>query len=145
MEKLKLKRVGKNFWSAETFQDEHGCYYQDVNGIIHRNSPTDDPDGEPECPLNREYEVINPKTEREMREEQHEFDYMMCSRISQDIRGYLHGDKMDCRLHNERNIYAGNAKRALEHLKEHWAKIPADLKPDWLTQEEIDGWTREIA
>lgn len=148
---LRLRRIGKNYWGQTAYRDdETGRIYVDLDEAhsdeptLYTVSPADDPDGEPSFPYDGNYTIVNPRTDREKREEQHEFDYMMCSRISQDIRGYLHGNPWDCRYHNERNIYAGNAKRAMEHLKEHWAKIPADLKPDWLTQEEIDTWEKEI-
>lgn len=82
-------------------------------------------------------------TDREKREELHVFDYMMCSRISQDIRAFLHGGPEDCRYKNERML--GQSIRSLmEELKKYWARIPADLKPQWLTQDEIDSWEKEI-
>lgn len=147
---LRLRRFGENFYGQMVYQDvDTGRYYVSLRDIdpneptLYTVSPSDDPDGEPENPYDGDYTIVNPMTDREKREELHVFDYMMCSRISQDIRAFLHGGPEDCRCKNERML--GQSIRSLmEELKKYWARIPADLKPQWLTQDEIDSWEKEI-
>ena len=84
MGKMKLKRIGENAWGHMAYQDvETGKYYLDLNDgfretlDLHTCSPSDDMDGEPDFRLKREYEIINPVTDREKREKQYQFQYMM--------------------------------------------------------------------
>lgn len=74
MDKIKLERIGENASGNMVYQDvDTGKYYLDLNyGFgetldLHTCSPSDDMDGEPDFPLKREYEIINPITAKSIK------------------------------------------------------------------------------
>lgn len=148
MEKMKLERIGENGWGHMVYQDQKtGKYYLDIDyGFsetmsLHSCSPSDDMDGEPGWPVKREYEIINPITDREKREKQYQFQYMMLGRLISDCRAFFgdgRGDESaDCRYKNECFIWGGNIKRLIFRMKDLWKEIPEDLKPEWMTWDEV--------
>lgn len=157
METMKLKRIGENAWGYMTYQDmDTGKFYLDLNyGFsealdLHTCSPSDDMDGEPDSPLKRPYEIVNPITEREKREKQYKFQYMMLSRLQSDCVGYFGRDDdesshMDCRYHNEHFIWGKDIRKLVSEMKRLWDEIPEDLKPEWLTREEVEGFCKRVS
>lgn len=154
MEKMKLKRIGENAWGHMVYQDvETGKYYLDLNyGFgetldLHTCSPSDDMDGEPDSPLKREYEIINPITDREKREKQHQFQYMMLSRLIGDCRAFFgdeRGDESaDCRYKNECFIWGKDIKVLVAEVKKLWHQIPEDIKPEWMTWKEVEEFEKK--
>lgn len=143
---LRLRRFGENFYGQMVYQDvDTGRYYVDVDGVLHNCCPADDPDGEPEKPYDGDYTIVNPMTDREKREKLQELNYAMCDRISQDIRAFLFAGPGDCRYRNERMIFNQDIRSAMESLEDYWNKIPEDLKPEWLTKEEMESFRTAIA
>lgn len=155
MEKLKLTRVGANQWGHIAYKDEStGKFYLDINNgdsdkpDLYDCHPSDDMDGEPGCPVTREYEIINPFSEREKREKEYEFQYMMLSRLRGECIAYFGNtgdegqDGMDCRYRNEQFIWGKDIKVLVAEIKRLWEQIPADIKPEWLTWEQITEYER---
>ena len=154
---MKLKRIGENAWGYMAYQDmDTGKFYLDLNyGIsetldLHTCSPSDDMDGEPDSPLKRPYEIVNPITEREKREKQYKFQYMMLSRLQSDCVGFFGRDDdesshMDCRYHNEHFIWGKDIRKLVSEMKRLWDEIPEDLKPEWLTREEVEGFCKRVS
>ena len=153
MSKMKLTRIGENAWGHMAYQDtETGRYYLDLNyGVsetldLHTCSPSDDMDGEPGFPVKWDYEIINPITEREKREKQYESQYMMLGRLIGDCRAYFgngRGDESsDCRYQNECFIWGKDIKKLVAEMKRLWHVFPDDLKPQWVTWEEIEGYEK---
>lgn len=157
MNKMKLKRIGENAWGYMAYQDmETGKFYLDLNyGFsdvldLHNCSPSDDIDGEPGFPVKREYEIVNHVTEREKREKQYKFQYMMLSRLQSDCVGFFGRDEdesshMDCRYQNEHFIWGKDIRKLVSEMKRLWDEIPEDLKPEWLTREEIEGFCKRVS
>ena len=157
METMKLKRIGENAWGYMTYQDmDTGKFYIDLNyGLsetldLHTCSPSDDMDGEPDSPLRRPYEIVNPITEREKREKQYKFKYMMLSRLQSDCVGFFGRDDdesshMDCRYHNEHFIWGKDIRKLVSEMKRLWDEISEDLKPEWLTREEVEGFCKRVS
>ena len=157
MNKMKLKRIGENAWGYMAYQDmETGKFYLDLNYgssdvlDLHTCSPSDDFDGEPGFPIKREYEIVNPVTEREKREKQCKFQYMMLSRLQSDCVGFFGRDEdesshMDCRYQNEHFIWGKDIRKLVSEMKRLWDEIPEDLKPEWLTREEIEGFCKRVS
>lgn len=154
MEKMKLKRIGENAWGHMVYQEvETGKYYLDLNyGFgetldLHTCNPSDDMDGEPGFPLKRDYEIINPVTDREKRMKQYQFEYMMLGRLIEDCRAFFgdgRGDESsDCRYKNECFIWGGNIKRLIFRMKDLWNQIPEDIKPEWMTWEEVEEFEKK--
>ena len=88
MEKLKLQRVGRNYSGQIAYKDENGNFYLDLNPAtnaipteLYHCLPSNDMDGEPGFPLQCDFEVINPITDREIREYHCRGGYMMLSKI----------------------------------------------------------------
>lgn len=157
MNKMKLKRIGENAWGYIAYQDmETGKFYLDLNyGFsdvldLHTCSPSDDIDGEPGFPVKREYEIVNPVTECEKREKQYKFQYMMLSRLQSDCVGFFGRDEdgsshMDCRYQNEHFIWGKDIRKLVSEMNRLWDEIPEDLKPEWLTREEIEGFCKRVS
>ena len=154
MDKMKLKRIGENAWGNMAYQDmETGKYYLDLNyGFgdtldLHTCSPSDDMDGEPNFPLKREYEIINPTTELEKRMKQYQFQYMMLGRLIGDCRGFFgngrEADSDDCRYKNECFIWGKSIKVLVAEVKKLWLQIPEDIKPEWMTWEEVEEFEKQ--
>lgn len=154
---MKLKRIGENAWGYMAYQDvETDKFYLDLNyGFgetldLHTCSPSDDMDGEPDSPLKRPYEIVNPITEREKREKQYKFQYMMLSRLQSDCVGFFGRDDdesshMDCRYHNEHFIWGKDIRKLVSEMKRLWDEIPEDLKPEWLTREQVEGFCKRVS
>lgn len=155
MKKIRLVRIKENAWGHMTYQDEEtGKYYLDLDyGIceeisLHACSPSDDMDGEPDYRVESEFEIVNPITDREKREKQYQFQYMMLDRLSSDCRAFFgdgrEDESLDCRYKNEKMIWGKNIKALIEEIKKIWAQIPEDLKPEWLTREEIERYEKQL-
>lgn len=157
MEYLRLTRVGVNQLGHVAYKDEStGKFYLDINNgdsdkpDLYDCHPSDDMDGEPGFPVTREYEIINPFSEREKREKQYEFQYMMLSRLKMDASAFFGKnadetqDCMDCRYRNEHFIWGRSIKSLVSEMKELWQQIPADIKPEWLTWEQILSYESRI-
>ena len=119
-------------------------------GLKEGLTASDDMDGEPDSPLKRPYEIVNPITEREKREKQYKFQYMMLSRLQSDCVGFFGRDDdesshMDCRYHNEHFIWGKDIRKLVSEMKRLWDEIPEDLKPEWLTREEVEGFCKRVS
>ena len=150
MEKvLRLKRIGKNYWGHIAYKDEEsGKFYLDIesgrfdNPQLYTCSPSDDMDGEPDCPLKTKYEIINPVTEDEKLQEKFTFEYSMLSRLQGDCIGYL--SEGDWRYHQPSRIWAGDIQKHIDKMRSLWNALP--IKPEWLTMEQINEYeTRMIS
>ena len=154
MEKMKLKRIGENAWGHMAYQDvDTGKFYLALNyGYneeldLHTCSPSDDMDGEPDAPLKRDYEIINPITDREKRMKQYQFQYMMLGRLISDCRAFFgdgrEDESSDCRYKNECFIWGKDIKVLVVEIKKLWHQIPEDIKPEWMTWEEVEEFEKQ--
>lgn len=150
MEKvLRLKRIGKNYWGHIAYKDEEsGKFYLDIesgrfdNPQLYTCAPSGDMDGEPDCPLKLQYEIINPVTEDERLQEKFTFEYSMLSRLQGDCIGYL--SEGDWRYHQLSRIWAGDIQKHIDKMRSLWNALP--IKPEWLTMEQINEYeTRMIS
>lgn len=138
MKKLVLKRIGEHRMEGNLYKDSKGYYYVDCHdepknkgvSVVYRLCPATDPEGEPDKMIECEIEILNPRSEREERERAFKFDYMMLSRMQMDCKYY------DSASHYN-NAHGQTAKEMIENMKERWNKIPDDLKPVWISWEEI--------
>lgn len=152
MEKLlELTRIGEHYMEGGLYQDEKGRYYVDGHhepeddGVssVYILSPSDDPDGEPNYMVTCHIRILNPLTEKERREKNFRLEYMVLSRLNNDISAYFgkYGnekkDKWDCRYRNASYLFGGNVKEHVAKMKQLWNKFPEDLKPEWCTWEQI--------
>ncbi len=132
------------------FRDAEGKYYtdsgieQDMSKPVHlyRLSPATDPYGEPDVLVDN-IKVLNPPSYRETRMQQHSFDYMMLDRLRGDIEAYLNKPG-DCRYQNKSQIWGQDTEVLVKEMRKLWDKIPADIKPEWLTEEKLKGYETAV-
>ena len=145
MKTLELTRVGEHM-SGNLYRDKDGRYYvddysdpvPDSPSVVYRLSPPLEPDGEPDFPITCNIVITNPFTEREKRERWFRHDYMMLSRMQTDCKYYQSASSYN-------NSHFQTAKEMIESMKEHWNKIPDDLKPEWISWEEILEYEKKFA
>jgi hypothetical protein len=145
MEKLVLKRVGEHRMEGNLYKDSKGYYYVDCHNepkndgisVVYRLSPATDSEGEPDKMIECHIVIANPLSEREEREKALKFDYMMLSRMQMDCKYYDNAAQYN-------NAHWQTAKEMIESMKERWNKFPDDLKPEWITWEEILGYEKKF-
>ena len=124
--------------SGNLYKDEDGRYYSDLydepengkEGTVYRLSPSKEIDGEPDFAVTAIIILTNPLSEREKREREFKFDYMMLDRARTDCEYY------DTAEHYN-NAHASTIAETIADMKERWQKLPDDLKPEWLSWEQI--------
>lgn len=159
MKTLELTKVGEHYMEGGLYKDKDGKYYVDCyhepkdDGVstVFILSPSNDPDGEPNCAIQCHIRILNPLTESEKKQKLFQFEYMMLSRLNDDAAAYFgrHGnekdDKWDCRYHNANFIWGHDISVLVEEMKKLWQKIPSDIKPEWCTWEQILEYERIIS
>ena len=144
METLKLTRIGKDSWDRPLYKDENGNYYKDIEMLdlgetpkaLCISCPPTDPEGEPYC-LVRNFEIINPPTDLEVREAKFRYQYMLLSRLQHDCKYFLgYGNR------RESVLWAGNVADQIAKMKELWQVFPDDLKPEWCTMQDIEKYEK---
>lgn len=152
MKTLKLERVGENFWGNMVYKGEDEKFYLDISmnpekvpTELHTCHPADDMDGEPGSCVTGTFEIINPITDKERRENECKGLYMMLSRIYEDVRAFIgktgneQEDSWDCRYRNKKFGLGGKSlEETIAELKKRWNVIPDDLKPKWCTWKDIE-------
>ena len=134
------------------YKDNGQFYYKDKNGKVYVDmSPLKDKIdlyrcvGDYDEPANsvnvEEYELINnPKDNINYdRNKNYESDYMLLGRLVQDCKYYLgNGNRFDG------NLWAGSVDKQIAKMKELWNKFPEDMKPEWLSMEDIKNYEKEM-
>lgn len=84
------------------------------------------------------------------RERLYRYDYMMLSRLNDDASAYFgrsgnaDDDKWDCRYQNARMIWGESIEALIAEMERLWQKLPADLKPKWLSLERITEYKTRL-
>ena len=137
-----------------TYQyEENGNYfYKDDNGTVYADMSFQ-PDSvdlwvcsaeynEPIKQVNaNEFELNgNPKTDKNFeRNEKYKGSYMLLSRLESDCKYYLgNGNR------NEKVLWAGSVDKQIAKMKELWNSFPDDMKPEWLSMEDIENYEKEM-
>jgi hypothetical protein len=93
-------------------------------------------DGEPDCPIKSELEIIY-KSKYE--ENPNRFNYMMLDRLRSDCDYYLgYGNRSKKRLCYE------DEQQHINRMKELYNSFPEDGKPEWLTYEQILSYEKAM-
>lgn len=126
------------------YKDRYGKVYVDMSPLkdkIDLNICVGDYD-EPAYSVNAEdYELINnPKDDIDYdRNQEYENDYMLLGRLVQDCKYYLgNGNRF------EGDLWAGSVDKQIAKMKELWDKFPEDMKPEWLSMEDIENYEKEM-
>ena len=80
-------------------------------------------------------------------ESKYKFEYMMLSRLQSDFTAYfgagnLENDNWDCRFKNEKMVWGKNIKDLFKEMERLYEIIPYDMKPEWLTKEQMQKYRR---
>ena len=135
----KLEFDGVDSWDRPVYKDEEGRYWKDVNlgngsPDLHRSSPSDDFEGEPDYRIKGEYILIN-----QYKENPHRHDYMMLDMMRSRCDYYLgHGNR------NPKNLSCDTVAEHITAMKKMWNDLPEDGKPEWLTWEQILEYERRM-
>ena len=134
------------------YKDNGQFYYKDEKGKVYVDmSESKDkidlyicsPDyNEPEIGVNADdYELINnPKDNVNYeRNRNYEFDYMMLSRLVQDCKYFLgNGNRY------VGNLWGDTVDDHIAEMKRLYNKFPDDMKPEWLSMEDIENYEKEM-
>ncbi|RAQ30043.1 hypothetical protein DPQ25_00605 [Hydrogeniiclostridium mannosilyticum] len=137
-DKLELTFIGEDFWSCPVYKDQFGCLWKDINlgegkPALYKSS-NNDADGEPECPIDREFVIVVPQMKSDK-----SFQYMMLDRLRTDCDYYLtYGGR-----------YAGvlahkDERQQIEEMKKLWLAFSEEEKPEWLTWEQILAYEKQM-
>lgn len=67
------------------------------------------------------------------------FRYQLLSRMKMDCEYFLgNGQRLD------KHLWAGNPEEHIYFMKEIWKSFPEDMKPEWLSYEDILGYERKM-
>lgn len=126
------------------YEDEKGRLYVDMSDVKDKTDLyrcVGDYD-EPSHSVNAEdFELINnPKNDENYeRNKKYEYTYMLLSRLVMDCKYYLgNGNRFDGHL------WAGSVDKQIAKMKELWNTLPEDMKPEWLSMEDIENYEREM-
>ena len=153
-ESIVTEDKGNNEKTKLTFayKDNGQFYYKDEKGKVYVDmSDSKDkidlyicsPDyNEPEICVNADdYELINnPKDNVNYeRNRNYEFDYMMLSRLVQDCKYFLgNGNRY------VGNLWGDTIDDHIAEMKRLYNKFPDDMKPEWLSMEDIENYEKEM-
>lgn len=148
-----MEYIGEADWGESVFKcGKTGRLYksrtikdleEDLNGDTSRiklYTCDNDFDGEMGFPIkleeNEQLEFINiPKFPNR----QQRFNYQLLSRLQSDCNYYLgNGNR------NAKQLWAGNEVEQIEKMKELWNNFEADVKPQWLTMEQIEDYASKM-
>lgn len=145
MKTLELTRVGEHRMEGGLYKDKNGNYYVDCHdepkdsgaSVVYRLSPKNEIDGEPDKMIECEIKILNPLSESEKRMKAFKFDYMMLDRMRVDCEYYKSAEHFN-------NSHASTIRETIEEMKRIWNKFPKDLKPNWITYEQILGYEKKF-
>lgn len=145
MKTLELTRVGEHRMEGGLYKDKNGNYYVDCHdepkdsgvSVVYRLSPKNEIDGEPDKMIECEVKILNPLSECEKRMKAFKFDYMMLDRMRVDCEYYKSAEHFN-------NSHASTIRETIEEMKRIWNKFPKDLKPNWITYEQILGYEKKF-
>ena len=110
----KLEFVGMDSWDRPVYKDEDGHYWKDTNlgsgnPDLHRSSPSNDFDGEPDCRIEDDYVLIN-----QYKENPHRHDYMMLDMMRSRCDYFFgHGNRAE-------NIGIDSVLKEIKSLLAQW-------------------------
>jgi len=127
------------------YMDGNRNYYVDCHqevkdsgeSVVYRLSPCNEPDGEPCTMVKCNIVITNPTTEREKRMKGYKFKYMLLSRMQQDCEYYNTAEHYN-------NSHTSTTVELIQEMKNIWNEFPSDLKPEWISMEDILEYERKF-
>lgn len=66
-----------------------------------------------------------------------EFNYMLLDRLRNDCEYFLgYGNR------KTKHLWSGNVNDQIETMKELWNSFPEDMKPEWISMEDIENYEK---
>ncbi len=143
--KLTLTYVGEANFGYPAYKDDYGRLwantndrYSDADGLCSLTGNS--LEGEPNEPFHKEkYDKVVFVGEPDLREKSYELEYMMLGRMKSDCEYFLgYG------MASEKYLKGGNVSEHIAEMKKLWDKLPADLKPEWLTMQQIEDYGKRM-
>ena len=93
-------------------------------------------------------ELETEEAQRRVAEENNKLNYMLLSRLQQDCKYVLNtidsGDSASLRA-SQKHLWAGDPDKQISKMRELYDSFEDDQKPEWITEEEIDGYAERFA
>ncbi|MCD8084596.1 MAG: hypothetical protein LUE86_14085 [Clostridiales bacterium] len=141
-----LTYIGKADFGYPAYRDEDGKLWANINFQYTDQSGLhsltgNSLDGEPNEPFPVALgETVSFENEPDPEAEKYSLQYQMLGRLKSDCDYFLgYG------FRNEKDLWAGSVERQILKMKEIWNTFPAELKPEWLSMEEIDEYERKMS
>ena len=144
-----MEYIGEDDWSNAVFKcTETGRLYKsesikDLEGDTNKialYTCGNEFDGEMGFPITvKENEQIIFTNIPKFPNHQQRFNYQLLSRLQEDCRYYLgYGNR------NAKQLWAGNEAFQIEKMIELWNSFDDDMKPQWLTMEQINKYASKM-
>lgn len=138
-EVLELNYIGTDDWDRPVYKDQYEKLWKDIE-LGDRETPSlytstgNDFDGEPDCPINKEFVILTKYIKNNKR-----FEYMMLSRLKSDCDYYLgYGNR------SNNALWAKDEKEQIEEMKKLYNSFEEHEKPEWLTWEQILDYEKRM-
>ncbi|MGC6586623.1 LPD11 domain-containing protein [Paenibacillus sp. Dod16] len=139
-EVLELSYIDTDDWGRPVYKDQFEKLWKDVE-LGDRETPSlcsvsgNSFDGEPDCPINKEFVILTPFIKNNKR-----FEYMMLNRLKSDCETHL-----DIENKYRRKLKEDEMKATIQAMKDYWNGFEEDEKPEWLTWDQILDYEKRMA
>lgn len=129
-----MEFIGLDDWRRPVYKCiENGRLWKDLSPDSENpdlySSSDNTIDGEPDCPIKRDLEII---FKTKYKEEPNSFEYAMLDRMRSQCDYYLgYGNR------NKKHLAYDTEQEHINAMKIRWNSFPEDQKPEWLTWEQI--------
>jgi hypothetical protein len=128
-----MELLGVDDWDRPVYKCiENGKLWKDItlgNENPELYSCQNSFDGEPDCPIKSDLEII---FKTKYKEVPNSFDYAMLDRMKSQCDYYLgYGNR------NKKHLACDTEQEHIDAMKRRWNNFPVDQKPEWLTFEQI--------
>lgn len=92
-------------------------------------------------------ELETEEAQRKVQEENDKLNYMLLSRLQQDCKYVLNsidGGYSESLRASEKHLWAGDPDKQISKMRELYDSFDDDKKPEWITEEEIDGYAERF-
>lgn len=92
-------------------------------------------------------ELETEEAQHKVQEENDKLNYMLLSRLQQDCKYVLNsidGGYSESLRASEKHLWAGDPDKQISKMRELYDSFDDDKKPEWITEEEIDGYAERF-
>ncbi|MGY3386850.1 hypothetical protein ACVWZB_004804 [Paenibacillus polymyxa] len=136
---LELNYIGTDDWGCPVYKDQYEKLWKDIE-LGDRETPSlcsvtgNDFEGEPNCPIQKEFVIVTPFVKNNKR-----FEYSMLHRFMSDCDYYLNNGNRSSNV-----LWAKDEKEHIKNMKDLYNSFEEKEKPEWLTWEQILDYERRM-